>query len=213
MRKLTLVLVITALSTFAFARKDRPAGDEIGKKAKAAKLDSARAVTAKGKNGKTIKFTPSQKSGKQKHAEMENGHLIGVIDSQAPLTAKRLPAGTYNVYGAKVGDKWTAYFEQGGKIAGMAKLEVTKQTARKDPGFKTKKSKVKGKGQGQGKGNKKSSDFGGEQPEPVDVVPVEDDEVAWMDADCWEEEDGWWCEIIEDVVCWEDGYCEPWSDQ
>jgi len=112
----TLIVLMCVLAVPAFAeRKDKPTGEEIANKAKAAKFDSANS-TAGEKIGKKVKLTPAKLDHVKSEAELEGGQIIGMLETEAPGDETGLPPGKYNVFAAKVGNDWHVYAESGGKI-------------------------------------------------------------------------------------------------
>ncbi len=129
-----VLVCMVALPVFA-ARKERPAGREIAEKAKAAKLDRGSATTGE-KGGKRITITPAILDQLKNETELEDGQVIGLLETEAAGDETALAPGTYNLFLAKVGNKWHAYAESGGKIAAEAvrvNLEKTDKPAGTKP--------------------------------------------------------------------------------
>lgn len=122
-------LSLTALPAQA-ARKDKPAGQEISEKAKAVKLDPANAATAE-RGGKKIKVTPVDLSHVKTEADLEDGQVVGVLETEVAGDETGLPPGKYHIFVAKVGDVWHAYAESGGTIAAEAKRVRVERTKEK----------------------------------------------------------------------------------
>ncbi len=97
-------------------RKDKPNGTEIAEKAKGIRLQEDRALQAK-KDGKNIKFVPSDLGRVKSLDEFENGQVMGVLDTEAEGDETGLPPGKYNIFLSNIDGKWQAFAESGGKIA------------------------------------------------------------------------------------------------
>ncbi|PYT71893.1 MAG: hypothetical protein DMG39_11685 [Acidobacteria bacterium] len=134
----TLIVLMCVLAVPAFAeRKDKPTGEEIANKAKAAKFDSANS-TAGEKIGKKVKLTPAKLDHVKSEAELEGGQIIGMLETEAPGDETGLPPGKYNVFAAKVGNDWHVYAESGGKIVVEAvhvRVEKSNDRTPKKPEF------------------------------------------------------------------------------
>jgi len=131
---LVLVLCLAALPAWA-ARKEKPTGKEIADKAKAAKLDPANAIIGE-KEGKKIKLTPADLSHVKTEAELEDGQMIGVLETEVAGDETPLLPGKYNLFLTKVGNDWHVYAESEGKIVAEAvrvKMEEAKE--KKKPEF------------------------------------------------------------------------------
>jgi hypothetical protein len=106
------ILLVGTVSQPSFAeRKAAPTGQEIAGKAKAAKLDIANSTTAV-VQGRKIKVTPANPA----RAQLADGEMVGVLDTELKGDETNLPPGKYNLFVAKVGEKWHCYAEQDGKI-------------------------------------------------------------------------------------------------
>jgi len=119
-------ICVLALPAFA-ARKDKPSGPEIALKARTAVLDSENSTTGE-KNGKKIKLIPANLPQGKSEAELEDGQVIGVLETEAQGDETSLPPGKYNLFLAKEGNDWHTYAESGGRIvAEAARVKVEKQ--------------------------------------------------------------------------------------
>jgi hypothetical protein len=123
-----LFLVISCIlgpSTFAQSG-GRPNGGEIAIKAKEVKFDSSNIATAK-VDGKTLSVTPVD-FGERKVTEenLANGQVIGLLRTELQGKKRFLPPGMYNLYVAKVKDRWYLYAEAGGKIVSKGRASVKK---------------------------------------------------------------------------------------
>lgn len=101
------------------ARSKPPTGKEIKEKAKAATLDTAK-VGSGSKGGKTAKFTPANLHHLKRVEDFEEGQFIGVLDTEIEGDRAKLPAGTYNMFIAKVDNDWKVYAESGGEVVAEA---------------------------------------------------------------------------------------------
>src|SRR5438874_5392682 len=84
-------ICVLALPAFA-ARKDKPSGPEIAQKARTAVLDSENSTTGE-KNGKKIKLIPANLPQGKSEAELEDGQVIGVLETEAQGDETSLPPG------------------------------------------------------------------------------------------------------------------------
>jgi hypothetical protein len=109
------------------AREHRPTGNEIREKAKAAKLDHSRTGTGE-KGGKKAKLTPARLDHVHTREDLEDGEVVGLLETEIPGDRAGLPPGTYNVFIANVGGDWHVYAEANGEIA----AEAVSVTERKD---------------------------------------------------------------------------------
>ena len=120
------------------ARKDKPTGKEIAKKAKSTKFASGNSATAT-KGGKRVTATPADLS-HVKGEELEQGQVIGLLETEVDKETAGLPPGRYHVFMAKVGDRWQVLAESGGVVAAEAQ-DV--EFERLPPGRKPDKPKIK----------------------------------------------------------------------
>jgi len=126
-----LVVVSSAVADL----KESPTGKEIAAKAKKAKLlkDKAVKLDADGKKVEDkpkVTLTPADLTA-VKEKDLENGHIIGRLDTELPGKHTKLPAGKYNLFAAKVKGKWHVYAEADDKIVAEAtrvKFEKKKAT-------------------------------------------------------------------------------------
>jgi hypothetical protein len=131
MKRLILVvgilICLVGLPAFA-ARKDKPAGREIADKAQGAKLDRENATLGE-KGGKKVKFTPAVFDQLKNETDLEDGQVIGLLETEAPGDESPLPPGNYNLFLAKIGNSWHVYAESGGTIVAEAvRVSVEKKT-------------------------------------------------------------------------------------
>lgn len=94
-------------------RKEKPTGQEISEKSKKAKLNPEDSFEAE-REGKKIKFTPAEMPTIKSLDEVEDGQVIGMLENE--IESDKLPKGKFNVFIAKVQDKWEGYLETDGKI-------------------------------------------------------------------------------------------------
>jgi hypothetical protein len=94
----------------------RPSGREIQQAAEKAAFVHKEAIEHKYSKDEVVRFTPAELHGKTV-AEMAGGVVMGRLHLTNPGHTTGLPAGTYNVYVKKVGDKWMAFYEKDGQIA------------------------------------------------------------------------------------------------
>lgn len=114
------------------ARRSAPTGKEISDKAKATKFDTANATTGV-KAGKKVKFTPARMDRNKKIQDLENGEVVGLLETELKGDETPLPPGRYNVFLAKVGNNWRAYAESGGKIVAEGVRVRVEESARPGP--------------------------------------------------------------------------------
>jgi hypothetical protein len=96
------------------ARKDKPRGKEIAEKAKSAKFLSEHSTTVK-KDGKQITATPVN----LRHVteqELEQGQIIGLLETELDEQTTGLPPGAYHMFMAKISDQWHVLAESGGTL-------------------------------------------------------------------------------------------------
>lgn len=96
------------------ARKDKPTGKEVAQKAKSAKFHPENSTTVK-KGGKQIKATPAN----LRHVteqELEQGQVIGLLETELDEKTTGLPPGKYHMWMAKVEDQWQVLAESGGTV-------------------------------------------------------------------------------------------------
>ena len=111
--------------------KGKGRGKEIAEKAKAAKLDKGRQASGK-KDGKRITFTPAEIGKLKAEKDLEAGHVVGHLDTEAAGDESGLPPGKYNLLLAKEGGKWVVHAESGGQVVGQAKdVKVDKKAVGK----------------------------------------------------------------------------------
>lgn len=116
-RALFIAVGLTCLLASGFAaRKSAPSGAEISQKAMAAMPDHENSASSQ-KAGKKIKITPVRPAQIKSEAELEDGQVIAVLETDAEGDETGLPAGKYNLFATKVGRDWHVYAESGGRIA------------------------------------------------------------------------------------------------
>lgn len=107
-------------------KTQEPVGREIAEKARGIRLDEKRSVHGK-KGGKKAKFTAADLTHVKTLDDMEEGQVIGVLDTELEGDETRLPSGKYNVFVAKVNGDWHGYAESGGRVvAKAARATVTR---------------------------------------------------------------------------------------
>lgn len=114
------------------ARKEKPTGQEIAKKAKKAKLEPKRALQAK-RYGKRVKFTPANLDHVAKINELDDGVILGELETELEKEETGIPPGKHNLLLAGLETGWQIYAESGGEIIGKAaqvRLELYPQGSR-----------------------------------------------------------------------------------
>jgi hypothetical protein len=96
-------------------RKVKPTGQEIAAQVKGARLDAANATQGE-LHGKHIKLTPVDPGQPKSLGDLEAGQTIGVMETEVAGDETSLAPGKYDLYAAKVGDKWHVYAEAQGQI-------------------------------------------------------------------------------------------------
>jgi hypothetical protein len=143
MKKLFLVvgILICLVSFRAFAaRKDKPTGKEIADKAKVAEIDQANATTGE-IGAKKVKLTPAVPRPFKNEADLEDGQVIGLLETEASGDESPLAPGRYNLFLAKVDNTWHVYAESDGRIVGEAmqvNVEKTDKPSDTKPEFRAK---------------------------------------------------------------------------
>jgi hypothetical protein len=100
-------------------RKDDPSGREIAEKAKQIKFDNRKDIVGE-KNGKTMHFLGADLSHVKSLDELEDGQVIGVMDTALAGDETTLPAGKHNLFLSKVGGEWRIHAESNGEIVAQA---------------------------------------------------------------------------------------------
>ena len=113
------------------ARDKAPTGKEINEKARKAKLDKGKESVGE-KGGKKSKLTPARLDHLKGPEDLEDGQLVGVLETEVPGDAAGLPPGTYTVFIAKVGHDWEVYAESGGEIVAQAANVTERKDTPKD---------------------------------------------------------------------------------
>jgi hypothetical protein len=108
------------------ARDKAPTGKEISDKARAGRLDTTKVSTGE-KAGKKSTFTPAHLGHLKKIEDLEDGQLIGVLDTEIAGDRANLPPGKYNMFIAKVGGDWQVYFGSGEEIVAKAASVVERK--------------------------------------------------------------------------------------
>lgn len=98
-------------------RKEKPTGKEIAEKSKKVKLSKPNSFMGQIK-GKRIWFTPSKMPSFDSLDELEEGQIIGVLETE--LESDKLPAGKYNIFIDKEKGEWHGYLEAEGNIIAEA---------------------------------------------------------------------------------------------
>ena len=86
-----------------------------------------RASTTAEKDGKKVTVTSIDSSKIKTSKELGKGQVVAVLDVEG---IPELPNGRYNVFVAKIGGHWQAFFESGGKIV---KRDETIEVSSKSP--------------------------------------------------------------------------------
>jgi hypothetical protein len=102
-------------------RLGAPPGAYIASRLKDADLDDDRSATHE-HEGKKITFTPARVTGSLEEAAQ--GHVLGVLETEAEGGETGLPPGRYTIFAKSVGGEWEAFAEVDGTIAKQA-LQVT----------------------------------------------------------------------------------------
>ena len=100
-------------------RAKAPTGTEVQDKAKAAKLDHGQAAEGS-KGGKKSKFIPARLDHLKKKSDLEDGQVVGRVETEIEGDRSGLPPGTYNIFLANVEGSWKVYAEAGGEIVAEA---------------------------------------------------------------------------------------------
>ena len=100
-------------------RKDKPTGREIAEKARNIRLDKDNSVRGM-KGGKSVEFTGVKLNPLASMDELEEGQVIGVLETEIEGDETGLPVGKYNMFITKENGDWHIYAESGGEVAGKA---------------------------------------------------------------------------------------------
>jgi len=112
----SMIMILTLLVIPGWAaRKQAPTGSEINEKGRQANLDVDNAST-----GENCKYTPTRLDAVRSLTDLENGQVIGVLETETVSDKTSLPPGKYNLFLAKVGGRWHVYAESGGNIVAEA---------------------------------------------------------------------------------------------
>lgn len=114
------------------ARKEKPTGEEMAKKAKKAKLEPKRALHAK-RYGKRLKFTPANLDHIRKMSELDDGVILGELETELEKEETGIPPGKHSLFLAGLENGWQIYAESDGEIVGKAaqvRLELYPQGSR-----------------------------------------------------------------------------------
>lgn len=115
------------------ARKDKPSGNEVAQKAKSTKFFSEHSTTAK-KEGKRVKVIPADLR-HVKEEELEQGQVIGLLETELDEQTTGLPPGQYNLFMTRVDDQWQVLAESAATIVAEAKdVEFEKLPPGRKPG-------------------------------------------------------------------------------
>jgi hypothetical protein len=107
-------------------RLGAPAGSYISERAKRADFDDDRAVAFE-HEGKKITFTPARVT--EDLDDAAQGHVVGILETEAEGGETGLPAGRYTIFAKNVGGEWEAFAEVDGSVAKQA-LQVTADDAK-----------------------------------------------------------------------------------
>lgn len=138
MTRLSHVLLASALlvATPALAQRGPraapPTVAEIAAAVPRLVIDTARVVAHKRESGAMVGFAPARLDDVAGVPALEAGRLIGVLwnDEAGPRT--QLPKGTYELYAARIGDRWHVWAHADGRIVGEA-VDVALAPADKQP--------------------------------------------------------------------------------
>jgi hypothetical protein len=107
-------------------RLGAPPGTYIATRLNAASLDADRTVTHE-HEGKKITFTPARVT--ESLSEAAQGHVLGILETEADGSETGLPAGRYAIFAKSVGGEWEAFAELDGLVVKQA-LSVTADEAK-----------------------------------------------------------------------------------
>jgi hypothetical protein len=102
-------------------RLGAPPGAYIAERLKSADLDDDRALTQE-HDGRKISFTPARVT--ESLEEAAQGHILGVLETEAEGGETGLPAGRYTIFAKSVGGEWEAFAEVDGVVVKQA-IQVT----------------------------------------------------------------------------------------
>lgn len=106
-------------------RLGAPPGSYIAERLKDAELDDDRAVTQE-HEGRRITFTPARVT--ESLDEAAQGHVLGVLETEADGGETGLPRGRYTIFAKSVGGEWEAFAEVDGVVVKQA-IQVTADNA------------------------------------------------------------------------------------
>ena len=110
------------------SRKEKPTGREIAEMATKMVREDGKVVQGLA-GGKTVRFVGAKLDHLKKEEDVEAGAVIGVLENEALGDESGLPPGRYNLFAAKVNDKWEVYAESGGEVKGKAaRVTATRHT-------------------------------------------------------------------------------------
>jgi len=113
--------------------KPKIGGPEVAARARRAHVDSPRRTGAEMK-GKKSHFTPAHLDHLRKKEELEEGQVVGVLDTELAGDETDLPPGKYNLFLRKSeDDEWEAVAEAEGRIVSKA-ARVTVRFEKERPG-------------------------------------------------------------------------------
>lgn len=106
-----------------------PTGQDISQKAAAGEFDTANSVTGV-THGKKVIFTPAHLGHVGSMQDLEQGQIIGSLNTEIAGDKSGLPAGQYNVFLAKVGNDWQVFAESGSTVVAKAASVVERRDTR-----------------------------------------------------------------------------------
>jgi hypothetical protein len=110
----------------------RPDGKLIAEKARGANFDQSKAVSGDVKGGK-VTMAPAELHIKD-IKDLEDGAVVGQLETTAPGDETPLPPGKYHVYVHKDGGNWQGHAEADGQIvASAARVSVEQHEKGKGP--------------------------------------------------------------------------------
>lgn len=92
-------------------------------------------------NGRKVKFTPTVPRPYKTEADLEDGQVVGLLETEAAGDESPLAPGRYNLFLVKVENTWHVYAESEGRIMGEAvnvAIEKTDKPAGTKPEFRDK---------------------------------------------------------------------------
>lgn len=115
------------------SRKPKLEGSDVAARARKAQVDSERRAGAE-MAGKKSHFTPSRLDHLRRTEELEEGQVVGVLDTDLAGDETELPPGRYNLFLRKgENDQWEAVAEADGRIVAKA-ARATVRIEKERPG-------------------------------------------------------------------------------